>query len=179
LIDEESKMKCLVIFLITLSTLFAGITIGQPSQSNSLPQDKTKAFMQAKLVGSQAVLEGLVTENFSRIHRGAENMKQMSEALQWPRAEDKVYDHFGDEFRRQCDKLMQLADEKNLEGAHFTYLSMTTTCISCHNYVRGKFRVERDAENPQGPVRLIPSDWQGQTYKPDRSATSGREPRRN
>ena len=99
-------------------------------------------------------------------------MKSLSEAVQWPRSEDKVYDHYGDEFRRQCAKLMKLADEKNLEGAHFTYLSMTTTCINCHNYVRGNLRVEPNREDPQGPVRLIPSDWKGNTFKKDRSADS-------
>ena len=171
-------MKSLVICLVVVSTMFAGIAIVQSSQTSLPQEDKTRPFMRAKLVGSQSVLDGLVTENFSLIHRGAENMKQMSEALQWPRAEDKVYDHYGDEFRRQCDKLMQLSDEKNLEGAHFTYLSMTTTCINCHNYVRGKFRVEKDANNPQGPVRLIPSDWEGQTFKPDRSADFDRDPLR-
>lgn len=172
-------MKCFLFCLITISTLLTGFTIVQSSPTNSSPQDKTRPFMQAKLVGSQSVLDGLVTENFELIHRGAENMKQMSQALQWPRAEDKVYDHYGDEFRRQCDKLMQLSDEKNLEGAHYTYLSMTTTCIRCHSYVRGKFRVERDANNPKGPVRLIPSDWKGETFKPDRSAKFDREPLRD
>jgi len=171
-------MKCLLICLIAISTLFTGITMVQSNQTNSSQQDKTKPFMRAKLVGSQSVLDGLVTENFKLIHRGAQNMKHMSEALQWPRAEDKVYDHHGDEFRRQCDKLMQLSDDKNLEGAHFTYLSMTTTCINCHNYVRGKFRIERDENNPQGPVRLIPSDWKGQTFQQDRSANFHHDPLR-
>jgi hypothetical protein len=174
-------MKSLLIGLIVISTLLTGITMVQSSQQNSSQasqEDQTRPFMRAKLVGSQSVLDGLVTENFSLIRRGAENMKQMSLALQWPRSEDKVYDHFGDEFRRQCDKLVKLSDEKNLEGAHFTYLSMTSTCINCHNYVRGKFRVEQDADNPQGPVRLIPSDWKGQTFKPDRSADFKQQPLR-
>lgn len=163
-------MKRLLIGLIATFSLLTGIALVQSSQTATVQQDKTKPFMRAKLVGSQSVLDGLVTENFGLIHQGAENMKQMSLALQWPRAEDKVYDHYGDEFRNQCDKLMDLAEQKNLEGAHFTYLSMTTTCINCHNYVRGKFRVERNKDNPQGPVRLIPSDWKGQTYTPDRNA---------
>lgn len=167
-------MKSILISMAVISMLFTGITMARPNPTDLVTQDKTKAFMRAKLVGSQMVLDGLVTEDFALIHRGAKSMKQLSEALQWPRAEDKVYDHFGDEFRRQCDKLMQLADEKNLEGAHFTHLSMTTTCINCHNYVRGKFRVERDESNPQGPVRLIPSDWKGETFKPDRSTNVDR-----
>ena len=165
-------MKTAMLILISIYTLFTGAAIVGPNLAPTT-QDKTKPFMRAKLTGSQRVLDGLVSENFGLIHAGAQHMKAISEAVQWPRAEDKVYDHHGDEFRRQCDKLMQMADEKNLEGAQFTYLSMTTTCISCHSYVRGKFRVQRDEANPQGPVRLIPSDWKGNTFKPDRSAESG------
>ena len=128
--------------------------------------------MHAKLVGSQNVLEGLVTEDFKRIYRGAENMKRMSEAVQWPRADDKVYSHYSEQFRRQCDKLMKLADDGNLEGTHYTYLGMTTTCINCHDYVRGKFRIQRDKDDPKGPVRLIPTEWEGNTFRKNRPATS-------
>lgn len=127
-------------------------------------------FMHAKLVGSQNVLEGLVTEDFKRIYRSAENMKRMSEAAEWPRADDKVYGHYGVQFRQQCDKVMKLADERNLEGAHYTYLGMTTTCINCHNYVRGKFRVQRIKDDPKGPVRLIPTEWEGNTFRNNRSS---------
>ena len=161
-------MKTLLLVLVSAYTLFTGAALMQPNQPKTT-QDKTRPFMRAKLVGSQSVLDGLVTENFGLIHRGAADMKALSEAVQWPRSEDEVYDHYGDEFRRQCAKLMKLAEQKNLEGAHFTYLSMTTTCINCHNYVRGHFKVEQNRENPQGPVRLIPSDWERQTFKQDRS----------
>ena len=160
-------MKTILFALASLSAIFAGSAIVPLNyQQDTTPkQDNTKPFMRAKLSGSKDVMDGLVTENFRLIYQGAENMKAISEAVQWPRSEDKVYDHHGDEFRRQCDKLMQLAEEKNLEGAHFTFLGMTTTCINCHNYVRGKFRVVRDRTSPQGPMRLIPTEWDEKTYR--------------
>lgn len=152
-------MKPLLLTALPIIAIIFGTSLSQ--ETSTPPQEKkTKPFMRAKLMGSQSVLDGLVSENFGLIHRGAENMKQISEAVQWPRAEDPVYDHFGDEFRRQCDKLMQLAKNNNLEGAHYTYLNMTTTCINCHNYVRGKYKVEPNPD-PQGPVRLIPTEWPG------------------
>ena len=167
-------MKTLLITLLCVTVLSAGAAIVYSNQQTQIsPQDKTRPFMRAKLVGSQSVLNGLVTENFSLIHRGAEDMKRMSEALQWPRAEDKVYEHYGDEFRRQCDKLMQQAEKKNLEGAHFTFLSMTTSCINCHDYVRGAFRIEQNHDDPQGPVRLIPTEWEGKTFRRDHLDTDG------
>ncbi len=140
-------------------------SIHRPEQEQETASDRVKPFMRAKLDCSQSVLDGLVTENFDLIYRGAAEMKKMSEAAQWPRAADPVYDHFGEEFRNQSEKLMQLADQKNLEGTHFTYLSMTTTCINCHNYVRRAFRVEPNRVDPQGPVRLIPTEWEGRSLR--------------
>ena len=159
-------MKPFLLSLLPVFGFLLGTTLTTQNQQTDPQQQekKTKPFMRAKLVGSQSVLDGLVSENFGLIRRGAENMKQISEAVQWPRAEDPVYDHFGDEFRRQCDTLVRLAENNNLEGAHYTYLNMTTTCINCHNYVRDRYRVEQNPE-PHGPVRLIPTEWPGKTRR--------------
>ncbi len=151
--------------------------IGQDhAQELPPPQRSAGAFMRAKLVGSQKVLDGLVTEDFQLIKNGAQSMKQMSLAVQWPTADDAVYQHYGTEFRLQCDKLVELADEQNLQGTHYTFLQMTTTCVNCHSYVRKQFRVE-PSTTPQGPIRLIPTEWEGQSLRPDRSAnaTSGHQ----
>ncbi|MFT5303060.1 MAG: hypothetical protein ACI87E_001190 [Mariniblastus sp.] len=120
------------------------------------PVDDTQLFMQAKLSNCQSVLRGLVTEDFKLIATGAQQMKKISEAAHWPSAADDVYLHLGKEFQRQCDKLKSQAEAEDLQAAHYTYLHLSTTCIDCHNYVRGRFRVER---KPQGPVRLIPTEW--------------------
>jgi hypothetical protein len=104
-------------------------------------------------------MEGLVTKDFVLIGEAAEEMKQMSEHAEWPRARDEVYEHYSEQFRRQCGQLGGLADKRNHEGAHFTFLSLTTTCVNCHDYVRGSFRVARDNSNSSHPVKLIPAEW--------------------
>ncbi len=159
-------MKTFVAGLVILATGAASGTAWNWQESaDSSTETQTVPFMRVKLVASQDVLNGLVTENFGLIRQGASDMKRMSQAVQWPTADDRVYEHYGVEFRRQCDKLMNLADAGNLEGAHYTWLHMTSTCIDCHNYVRGKFRVEPNASDPQGPIRLIPTDWEGKTFR--------------
>ena len=119
----------------------------------------TTPFMRAKLASSQLVLEGLVTEQFDLIAKGASQMKQMSQAAEWPRSPDKVYDHHSDEFRRLASQLERLAKSRNLEGASFTHMHMTSVCIRCHNYVRGSLRVAKDPDGKPGGVLLIPSQW--------------------
>lgn len=116
-------------------------------------------FMRAKLAAAQAVLEGLVTEDFALIRKGARQMKTMSEAAQWPRSPDKVYDHHSEQFRRLAAKLEHLAQKENLEGASFTHMHVTSVCIECHNYVRNRLRVAEDPEGEHGGVLLIPSEW--------------------
>jgi hypothetical protein len=148
--------------LLALTTI--GILRAEPpkaelpvTQSQDSPD--SSPFMQVKLTSSQLVLEGLVTENFELIAKGADQMAKMSEAAEWPRAPDKVYDHYSEEFRRLSSKLKRLAMEENLEGASFNHMHMTATCISCHNYVRKSLRVAKSADGESGTVRLIPSEW--------------------
>ena len=143
---------------------WCGLSAAAPSEESPVTADSPErvdatAFMRAKLASSQLVLEGLVTEDFGLIAKGAREMTRMSEAAEWPRAPDKVYDHFSEEFRRLASKLQHLAATENLEAASFTYMQMTSTCISCHNYVRGSLRVAKDPDGSPGAVRLIPSEW--------------------
>lgn len=114
-------------------------------------------LMRSKLKRSQSVLEGLLRKDYAAIARGAHEMKLISEAAEWPRARDSVYEHFSAEFRRQCNELETLANEKNHRGATFTYLSMTNLCIECHNYVRDSLRIAE----PKGRtgIQLIPAEW--------------------
>tara|TARA_R110002049_G_scaffold50370_3_gene143015 strand:+ start:32360 stop:32842 length:483 start_codon:yes stop_codon:yes gene_type:complete len=121
------------------------------------------ALMRSKLVSSQNVLEGLLRKDFDAIARGAREMKRISEAAEWPRARDSVYEHFGLQFRRQCSQLESLAKQRNHEGVTFTYLQMTTTCVQCHDYVRDSLRIAERHEN--GSVQLIPAEWPQQNVR--------------
>ncbi len=120
---------------------------------------ENEVLMRAKLSSSQKVLEGLLAEDFTLIAHGAKEMKKISEAAEWPRARDPIYEHHSAEFRRLCLKLESLAHKTNHEGVSFTYLQMTMTCINCHNYVRDALRI---AEQPNGGVQLIPAQLPGE-----------------
>ena len=117
--------------------------------------DAPVALMKAKLTASQQVLEGLLRRDFGVIAKGARDMRKISEAAEWPRARDRVYEHFGAEFRRQCNHLERLAQQRNHEGTTFVFLQMTTTCVHCHDYARDSLRVANLKAN--GNVQLIPA----------------------
>ncbi len=137
----------------------------EPRKPKSVSDD-TQLYMHAKLANSQKVMEGLVTENFALIEKGAKQMKKISEAAHWPNTVDEVYQHYSVSFRKQCDKLAEQAKKQDLQAVHYTYLHMSTTCIDCHSYVRGRFRVEQKKNG--GPVMLIPTHWEGSEKQNER-----------
>lgn len=141
---------CLLIIAGVFGELL--LTAADPPKNPSIPENEV--LMRAKLSSSQKVLEGLLAEDFTLIAHGAREMRKISEAAEWPRSRDAVYEHFAAEFRRQCIKLESMANKTNHEGATFTYLHMTTTCINCHDHVRDALRI---AEHPNGGVQLIPA----------------------
>jgi hypothetical protein len=120
----------------------------------AVDDEAVAAFMRAKLASSQKVLEGLVTKDFELIQAGADEMHHMSEAAEWRSIHDPVYEHYSTEFRRLTEKLSRLAEDHNSEGAAFTYLHITTTCISCHEYVRDVVHVATD-DAPDAPTPRV------------------------
>lgn len=128
------------------------------SPKESSTDEEIRLFMRAKLTSSQKLLEGLVIEDFGKIEKGAQEMLLLSKGNNWPRTEDKIYNHFNQAFQMQCEKIAELAKQENLEGVKFSYLQLTTSCVDCHNYVRKRFAVQRPA-NRRGPVQLIPTYW--------------------
>jgi hypothetical protein len=140
--------------LLIVAGVFGGLLLTAAGPPKSPPIPENQVLMRAKLSSSQKVLEGLLAEDFTLIAHGAREMKKISEAAEWPRSRDAVYEHFAAEFRRQCIKLESMAHKTNHEAATFTYLNMTTTCINCHDHVRDALRI---AELPNGGVQLIPA----------------------
>ena len=81
------KMFLTCVLTLCIACLFSSpVGAQQPDTSGGAsdeaqeptPDYQTASFMRAKLVGSQQVLDGLVSEDFHLIRRGAESMKKMS-----------------------------------------------------------------------------------------------------
>ncbi|MDV6032251.1 MAG: hypothetical protein F9B45_19620 [Phycisphaera sp. RhM] len=147
-------------FKFVLLAMLASIPLAMLTWADPVVQPIERSegvLMRSKLKRSQHVLEGLLRKDFPAIARGAKEMKLISEAAEWPRARDTVYEHFSAEFRRQCTQLEELAEQENHQGVTFTYLQMTNLCIQCHDYVRDSLRVAE----PRGRhgVQLIPAEW--------------------
>lgn len=156
--NRRSKCVTCVLgaFFFTVATTSA-LRSQPPEEKRDKEPDVTKAFMRGKLASSQKVLEGLTTKNFGLIREGAKDLQKMSDAASWKRSSDAVYLHHSREFRRLTDKLERLADDRNLDGASFTYMHMVGTCLSCHEYSRDVLRIA-DVKKTQSPFRLLGKD---------------------
>lgn len=97
-------------------------------------------FMHAKLRHSREIFAGLVLRDFGQIESGAVKMAHV--ALDTPgvepgsHREDEVFAHMNLEFRRLAERLQEVAQDQNLEGAAYVNEKLNATCISCHQYLR-------------------------------------------
>lgn len=118
--------------LLVAGSLFG--VLGTRAADPTKDEKRDALLMRAKLAASQQTLEGLMYGDFELIGRGARQLHDLDE---WHTSKhDAVYDHYSAEFHRLSEKLMHLAKEKNAEGALYTYQHLTSTCVTCHEYVR-------------------------------------------
>jgi hypothetical protein len=112
--------------------------------SEEPPQKLITTFMRKKLDASKTVLDGVVTENFVKIKKGADEMLVMSKAAEWNAIQGPVYQQYSSEFRRSVERLIKEADDKDIDGAGLAYMQLTMNCVSCHNYVKGAHVAQDD-----------------------------------
>lgn len=143
---------CVVVF-----TSAALIVTAEQQRAVPKPRhdEKLAALMLAKLASSQKVVSGLVSEDFAEIRRGAEELNGICEATEWTGHNDQIYSHHRTELKRQAQKLIKLADDRNLDGVAYTYMHSLTTCISCHQYCRDVLKIADDS-GPRDKVVPIP-----------------------
>ncbi|MBX7166309.1 MAG: hypothetical protein K1X74_08155 [Pirellulales bacterium] len=99
-------------------------------------EDQVSEFMQQKLVHAEAVLEGVVLEDFEQIATEAQKLSLISLDSTWQVLQSDEYAKQSAEFRRTAQAMAKAADEKNLDGSALAYVEMTMKCVKCHKYVR-------------------------------------------
>ncbi len=119
-----------------LALLAGGVWLAATAMAGPPQPDKVAVFMRAKLIHSQNVLEGLTTEDYDLIEKGAQDLSLASLDSNWQVLQTEDYVRQSAEFRRACDMLRDAAKEKNLDGAALAWMDVTLKCVQCHKYVR-------------------------------------------
>ena len=155
--SQLASLKTFVAFAVVLS--FISIVWAEPPAIVGPPtvliNDHPAVQMREKLQRSKQILDGLIRQDFDSVSRAARELKRIGEATDWPLENDRRFERYTAEFATQCDELDSLAKEMNSQGIQFTFLSMTATCIRCHDHVRDSHRAGSKGRN--GDVRLFPS----------------------
>ena len=100
-------------------------------------------FMRAKLTASSQVLEGLCTEDFDLIAKGAKGLQKISKAEKWRVSNDAMYRQHSLEFRGGVDRLLKAAEKKKLDSAALAWTKTTLNCIECHRWVKAQLIAEQ------------------------------------
>lgn len=108
---------------------------------------QTTETMEAKLLNSKNLFEGIVTEDFKQVADSAEKLHALSQSSGWSIRQNTEYQRYTREFARQAKALQAAADAKNIDGATLAYFQMTMTCVNCHRHMKGSEQASISADN--------------------------------
>ena len=92
--------------------------------------------MRSKLENTKQVLEGIALEDFEKIATGADKMNALTEADAWHVFNTPKYTELTVDFHKAVRQLTTAAKENDLEAATLRFMTVVTTCVSCHEHVR-------------------------------------------
>lgn len=122
-------MKNFIIAVLALAALAADAQV--------VPRSATREAMRFKLHFAQGVLEGITTENFSLITTNAQKLKGLSGSADWKLRATREYQRLTADFEHAAEALERAARQRNVDAATVAYFQLTTTCVTCHKYLRG------------------------------------------
>src|SRR5690606_21664313 len=99
--------------------------------------------MQAKLVHTQAIVEGLAIGDLQQVRANAEQLEAVSLEASWMVHDTVTYIAMSDDFRAIARKLAEHAALGDIEAATTDYAALTNSCVACHTYLRRE-RLSRD-----------------------------------
>jgi len=122
--------------IVVLALTASGVWLACRADEPPSPRGSVRPFMRVKLEASNQILEGLTTENFQMIREGAQTLHKMSSAEKWRVSNDVLYRQYSTEFNREAERLLEKANERNLDGATLAWVECTMSCVRCHKHAR-------------------------------------------
>ena len=115
--------------LVSLLVLGLGVT-EMASQTVQLKQ-----VMHQKLAESEKLLGALVTSNWPELGRRGRALEELTNAPAWQALKTPEYVRQSAAFVQAARDLVDAADRRDQEAAPVAYLSLTLSCVRCHQYV--------------------------------------------
>jgi cytochrome c556 len=116
----------------SLLVLCVVATAGLSSSAQTAPVHRV---MRDKLEHSQKVLEAVVTSNWAQLDREARALAKATQDPAWSVLQMPEYVRYSQAFLRATDNLTAAAEQRDLEAASLGFISLSTSCVSCHRYL--------------------------------------------
>lgn len=107
---------------------------------------QTQEAMEAKLLYSKELLEGIVTEDYKQVADNAKKLHALSQSASWRIRQTTDYQRYTREFARQATAIEKAANAENVDGATLGYFQMTMTCVNCHRHMKGSEQASVDVD---------------------------------
>ncbi len=115
--------------LVILFTLAVGTT-EVASQTVQL-----KRLMRQKLEVSEKLLESVVTSNWAELVRRSRALEELTNDPAWAVLKTPEYGRQSSAFVQAAHDLVEAAERRDQEATPLAYLSLTLSCVRCHQYV--------------------------------------------
>ena len=93
-------------------------------------------IMRQKLAYAQAILEGVTTEDYTKITDSTEPLLALTHRAEWNVIDRYEYVAFSTGFRQAVNELADAARRQSADGVAYSYVRMTMACVSCHRALR-------------------------------------------
>ena len=114
----------------------AGTLAGAVSLTGTFAQTpQLSKVMRAKLEQSQGLLAALVTSNWNDLARRTQELQRLTRDPAWSVMNSPPYASQAAAFLRAAEDLSQAAERRDGETAPLAYVSLTLTCVRCHQAV--------------------------------------------
>lgn len=122
------------------TTLLVGIA-GAALMAAVEVKNSNHELMRSKLTHAQTAMEGLALEDYEKIKSSGKELILISQQAEWTTLKSPRYHQLAGEFRGAVQKMVDMAEEKNLDGATLSFLQVTMSCVECHKLVRSSEKV--------------------------------------
>ncbi|HEY5618822.1 MAG TPA: hypothetical protein VIK60_12840 [Vicinamibacterales bacterium] len=111
--------------------------------------------MREKLQQSQGLLAALVTSDWGDLERRSRQLEVLTRDPAWAVMNAPEYTRHAAAFLRATQDLIEAAQRRDPEGAPLAYVSLTLTCVRCHQMVARARLAGSMAVQPASRERLL------------------------
>ena len=125
-----------------IAVLFIGLTLAlrADDRGKTPAPDDHDGWMELKLRSSQQVFESLTHGEFDKIETAARRMLVLNLLEQWMKRKEftrqSEYKGQLNAFEFSVKELVRHAEDNNTEGALEAYVTMSRSCVRCHELIR-------------------------------------------